>query len=135
MPYNFQKSLYSIATIFGCLTNGDFLIQRPRGFLPDLYYWWYDDDNDNYEADNDNYEAENDNGGEMEANGRKQKGGKEVIVCGKRLANIHQLLNAYLRFFFFSDDKESRIIYSFYFLLSSTYFHLICASWKDVIAI
>ena len=57
-----------------------------------------------------------------------KKGGKEVIVGGKRLANIYQLLNACLGLFFFSDDKESRVIYSFYFLLSSTYFHLICAS-------
>ena len=57
-----------------------------------------------------------------------KKGGQEVIVGGKRLANIHQLLNACLELFFFSDDKESRVIYSFYFLLSSTYFHLICAS-------
>ena len=80
MPYHFQKSLYSIATILGCLTNGDCPIKRPRGFLPDLYYWWYDDDND--------YEAENDNGGEMEVMGEK-KGGEVGDSVWKRLANIH----------------------------------------------
>lgn len=56
----------------------------------------------------------------MEANGRKQKGGKEVIVCGKRLANIHQLLNAYLGFFFFflmTKNLGSFIPSTFYYLL------------------
>lgn len=38
----------------------------PRGFLPDLYSWWYDDDNDDYEA-------ENDNGGEIEVMGEKKR--------------------------------------------------------------